>query len=410
MAIEYNPGDHATAEPGGRSPGWLRWLAIPIALLIAAILLFATGAMSRDQAIQSNDTLEAAKQAGEARSESGGAIGPGIAQLDRNTVVFETENGTYAISSDGNTLAGPGEGGNTYVQTLRPDPDGEPLGFRVNPDGTFDVVRLDELGPDDLAIFPNGNGFTILGESKDLTVAVTDRGTFVYDGDGNVISELPNQNSDPSDLTFSQLPDGVFERAPEFDDDAAPDSGSTESASSPSTSSDSGGLNLWGILGILAAVLAAIAAGLWFVRRQADQDEPQESDLEATAPVRTRHSFDGESDWDRFERFLAELRSDPDERRAIERAYQYVEGGIGPLPGRALTMTPIEYQESARRVDGQLAAHLRTITDAIVRLEYGFTAPTPSERDLVVDDLESLVRKAVSSPASSPGELGGRVG
>ncbi|MFT7597473.1 MAG: hypothetical protein ACI8TP_000391 [Acidimicrobiales bacterium] len=138
----------------GLHPPWVRWLAVPLALLVLLLAALAVSAESRQeyldrQAVEAaagdepaNDPSSGSPSGQSRTAEHSGSGGSGGSATEAGRLIIQTENGPVELTLDGQTASGQGSDG--AVLALQPDPAGDIVGFRVDGDGTFKPVRRGE--------------------------------------------------------------------------------------------------------------------------------------------------------------------------------------------------------------------------------------------------------------------------
>ncbi len=136
----------ATTTEAGAAP-WIRWLAVPYALLVVVVAALALNAEDRDSFVERQGDEEAIERL------TGDEI-----PFDATRIIIETPEGTVEITTDGSRVVGEDATGSADVLRLFEDPDGDVVGFRVNPDGTFSPVRVGEDTDGATILIPNEDG------------------------------------------------------------------------------------------------------------------------------------------------------------------------------------------------------------------------------------------------------------
>ena len=399
----------AVATPSGGGSAGLRWLAIPLAIALLALIGLGASAESRDQFRHRLDTSElgggrtdgpsarpgdvprtdqdwpatgrdgalgdggpASGTPGSTGSPTGdarpGEAAPGSTPVD---VEIRSPDGSVGLElgDDGTTArpsgtpdSGSGDSGSgDGPVVLRPDGQGDIAGLRVTEDGSLEPVTADELRPDDLRLRPTDDGVDLI--RPDGTVIQLRPGT---DGTGVTVTEV--------------APDGTArELIPDENGEIDLGDGTTLATAPP----DRG---LWqdsvpwrwvfgGIVTIVAASLAL--AGYLYLTRPEHGDG---SGLLGPSGVPI----------DRFEEFLASLAADDDHPRAIRLAFQAAERGVGMVPARRSTETPFEWAERVAAGHPRLARPVSELCTLFATARFAPERPTAEDRDRAVSLLRQL--------------------
>lgn len=348
---------------------WVRWLAVPYALLVIIVAALALNAESRDSFVERQGDGEAIER-----------LTTDEVPFDATRIIIQTPDGAVEITTDGNRIVGESPDGTAEVLRLVEDPNGDIIGFRVNEDGTFSPVRATDDTEGATLLLPNGDGSFDLIKPDGTRVQVgvqngeVAAGEFGEDG----FTPLP-QNEDGS----FQLDDDLFATptdARPFDEEAAP-----AAPSSPSTP----GAFPWRTILIALAAAAALGLGIWFFMRfspkvSAVGDVPIEQLFAAAPMVRREPAADP---WAAFEEYLAELLADPDPSQAVLLAFAYVEAGVGTVPARVSDETPYEWLRRIQAVDAEAAALVQPLLERYVAIRFGGHVAEDAERRRAVNDL-----------------------
>lgn len=352
---------------------WIRWLAVPYGLLVVIIAALALNAESRDSFVD--------RQADEQAIER--LTGEDV-PFDATRIIIQTPEGTVEITADGERIVGEGADGSSEVLRLFEDPDGDIVGFRVNPDGTFSPVREGEDTTGTTFLQPNSDGGFDLIKPDGSRVRVDVNNGEVTAGEigENGFSPL-EQNEDGS----FQLDDDLF---------ASP-TGPLDVPNAPNLPAPSTpGSFPWTTVLIALGAAAALGLGIWFfmafspkVRTVGDLPVDQ---LFAAAPmIRREESSDP---WGAFEAYLAELAAEPDPSQAILLAFAYAEAGVGVVPPRISDETPYEWLRRVQAVDGHVGDLLTPLLERYVAIRFGGHLAEDAERHRAIADLRTLTYTA----------------
>lgn len=361
----------------GRPP-WMRWLAIPAALLVIVLIALAIDTETRDDYIERVQVQERQEERFE--------------DPEATRLFFETEDGEVVEFSldDGEPLGRDSDGEISSI-SIRPDPDGKIVGLIVNDDGTFVPYEIGEDVSDKTVVVPNiDGGFTLVrpdGSRVDINIGPD--GVEATDSDGNPL-ELDEDGDGRIDLG-----DGLGAREADVElgnGQALPEVGDQDSPGSSGP-----GLGSGRNLIILFVGLAALAGAVWWFVAMKPKFRLQEVVGGDVPPVAYQPNVPAPSAlgaWDAFEAFLQELLGDQDPTRAIRDAYAYAEQGIGRLPPRGQEQTPFEWCTSIESADQELGTLLRSLTNRYSAIRFADEIADGAERDAAVQELRVLVRQA----------------
>lgn len=383
----------------------LRWLAVPIALALVVLALLATRSESSDEFVERTEREQAQSET-EARQAEREAADQEARRAEfeaADRIVIQTPDGAIEISADGDVRPLDGDGNAGTVVELRPDPDGDIVGYRVE-DGQFVPVRVGESteGATLLGVDPDGQ-ILLLHPDGSTTVIGHDGDGFVAEqSDGTSTRLEPGQQIDFGDGTSA----GVAGNGGPFDP-ARPDDSNGASGGSQGPSSDSSGpAGSAGLLGQLLlgiVVIGLVAAVGWLAwrylagrTRDGDPDEPAPDGL--PAPTFAAAHAPTADHWAVFEAFLQQLREHPDPSEAVLATFAYAERGAGRLPTRVADATPGEWLRAVRAQDPDLGTLLRPLVNRYSAVRFGDIAPSREEQLTAVDELDRLVRDACSVP------------
>ncbi len=241
--------------------------------------------------------------------------------------------------------------------------------IRVDEDGNFEVVPLDQINPDDTLLVPADSGF-------DLVRPDGSRVEFRPDGenDGVTATEV-SPDGDRRELVPN--PDGSVT----LDDgrtvgpiDIAEDGGAFERLLDQT--SDLPWPWVFGGIALLAALSIGTAVYLHRNRPTGQFDYGQF----AVAGVPE----------DQFEKFLVILKDEPDPTRAIRLAFYAVERGMAGLPTRRSNETPFEWHSRVAETQPEMAAALAPICDLFAMARFAPGEATVANRDLMIEHLREL--------------------
>jgi len=354
---------------------WIRWLAVPYALLVVIVAALALNAESRDSFVERQGDGEAIERL------TGDEV-----PFDATRIIIQTPDGAVEITTDGSRIVGEGPDGNAEVLRLVEDPNGDIIGFRVNEDGTFSPVRATDDTDGATLLIPNGDGTfdLIKPDGTRVQVGVEQNGEVAageFGEDG--FTPLP-RNDDGS----FQLDDDLFASPT----DARPfDDADERAAPTPSAPSTPGEFP-WRMILIALGAAAALGLGIWFFMRFSPKvstvgDVPVDQLFAAAPMVRREPAADP---WAAFEGYLAELLADPDPSQAILLAFAYVEAGVGTVPARVSDETPYEWLRRIRQNDPDAAALVEPLLERYVAIRFGGHVAEDAERRRAVDDLRTV--------------------
>lgn len=357
-------------------PPWVRWMAIPAAALIIVLVSLAIDTEGRGSFIE-RTRVEAAQRE---QFES----------LDNTRIIITTENGSVELSLDGETVLGEDGNGDIEVLAVRPDPDGDIVGFRVTEDGTFEPIRVGEDFSGETVILPNGQGgFDLVRpDGTRTTLNVDENGELQATGPGGGGIPLEPNADGEYDLGGGLTAD-ESNVTPVFPDDPADDGalpaqpGQTEPA----------GLDWRTIIIVLLGFLGLAGTVWWFFAMRPNTTTYLPP---TTAPPGAAAAMPGRSPWEAFEAYLSELSANPDPTQAIRLAYAYAEQGVGRLPPRHFDQTPHEWYHSVAPSDPQVADLLWPLTERYAATRFADHTATSAERDAAVNELRALVHQACS--------------
>lgn len=379
-----------TAPHNNEGPApWVRWLALPYALLIVVVAALALNAESRDSFVDRQGDGEAIDR-----------LTSDEIPFDATRIIIQTPDGAVEITTDGNRVVGESPDGSAEVLRLVEDPNGDIVGFRVNPDGTFSPVRVGEETEGDTLLIPNADGSfdLIKPDGTRVQVDVGNNGEVAAGEFGEDGYTPLEQNEDGS----FQLDDDLFASPAdsfEFEDGAAP-----SSRSSPS----SPGAFPWNTILIAIAAAAALGLGIWFFMAYSPKvktigDVPVEQLFAAAPMVRREASSDP---WAAFEEYLVELLHEPDPSQAILLAFSYVEAGVGTIPARTSEETPYEWFRRVETVDSEAAPLLQPLLERYVAIRFGGHVAEDPERRRAVDDLRRVTYTVCGAADRLPSNVG----
>ncbi len=365
--------DWVTAPRSSEGPApWIRWLAVPYALLVVVVAALALNAESRDSFVERQGDGEAIER-----------LTTDEIPFDATRIIIQTPDGAVEITTDGNRIVGESPDGSTRVLRLIEDPNGDIIGFRVNPDGTFSPLRVGEDTDGATLLVPNEDGSFDLIKPDGTRVQVDVNNGEVAAGEFGEDGFTPLESNE--DGSF-QLDDDLFATPTEpldFEEGAAPSSGP-----SPSTP----GSFPWNTILIAAAAAAALGLGIWFFMAYSPKvktvgDVPVDQLFAAAPMVRREASSDP---WAAFEAYLVELLQEPDPSQAVLLAFSYVEAGVGSIPARISDETPYEWFRRVQTVDPGAAPLLQPLLERYVAIRFGGHVAEDPERRRAVDDLRTV--------------------
>lgn len=375
--------EHGSARigPTGADTGpapWIRWLAVPYALLVVMVAALALRAESRESFVERQGDREAIER-----------LTDDEIPFDATRIVIETPEGTVEITADGERIVGRQADGSAEVLRLFEDPNGDIIGFRLDPDGTFSPVRAGDDTEGATLLIPNaGGGFDLVKPDGSRVRVDVDNGELAAGEIGeNGFTPLP-RNEDGS----FRLGDDLF---------ASP-TGPLDSVNGPAPSAP--GAFPWTEILIALAAAAALGLGIWFFiafspRLASVRDVPV--DQLFVAPVIRREETS--DPWAAFEAYLVELATEPDPSQAILLAFSYAESGIGTLPPRDPEETPYEWLRRAQTIDPAVSDLLTPLLERYVAIRFGGHLAEDAERRRAIADLRRLTHAAcgVDDPLST---------
>ncbi len=269
---------------------------------------------------------------------------------------------TIELQSDGDLTASPfGTSRTASVDDLS--------AIRVDEDGNFEVVPLDEIGPDDTVLVPRDNGFDLVRP------------------DGSLVEFRPNGENDGVTATEVSASGERRELEPNPDGSVTLDDGRTvgpidfaEDGSALERLLDQTSDLPWPWVFGAIALLAALSIGTAVhLHRNRPTDQFDFSQF-AVAGIPE----------DRFEKLLAVLKNEPDPAKAIRLAFYAVERGMAGLPHRRADETPFEWHGRVAVVDAKLAVPLAPICDLYALVRFAPGEATGNDRDLMIEHLREL--------------------
>ncbi|MEM7272536.1 MAG: DUF4129 domain-containing protein [Actinomycetota bacterium] len=293
---------------------------------------------------------------------------------DAEPLVLETDAGPVQLDlePDGDLVATQP----TTGQPIEIDPE-DLVAIRVNEDGQFEVVPLDEIGPDDTVLVPADGGL-------DLVRPDGSRVEFRADGenDGITATEI---TADGEETELVPNPDGTVtlsDGTTVGPIDIAEDGGAIERLIDQTSELP------WPWVFGAIALLAALSIGTaLYLHRTRPNDTIDYSQFAAEGVT-----------VDEFEEFLRVLAADEDPARAIRLAFYAAERGLAGLPPRRQTETPFEWHHRVSTVRPDLADALAPICDRFALVRFAPGQATAADRDAVVAQLRALYR-AAAEPA-----------
>jgi hypothetical protein len=248
-------------------------------------------------------------------------------------------------------------------------PFGEASAVRLDEDGNFEVIPLEEISPDDTLLVPADRGF-------DLARPDGSRVEFRPDGenDGMTATEV---SPDGQRRELEPNPDGSVT----LDDgrtvgpiDYAEDGGALERLLDQTSD-----LPWPWVFGAIAALAALSIGTAVYLHRNRPRDAFDFSQFAVAAVPE-----------DRFERFLSTLREESDATRAIRLAFHAVERGLAGLPIKRADETPFEWQGRVAAADAEFGQALAPICDLFALARFAPGEATDAERDRMIDHLRAL--------------------
>ncbi len=350
---------------------WVRWLAIPAAFLIIISAFLAIQTESR------TDYLERL-QVERAQAER-------FDDVDASRIILQTEDGAVELSLDGEEVQGRGSDGS--IVTLRPDPNGDIIGFRITEDGTFEPVRVGDDVEGATLIVPNDSGgFDLVQPDGSRLTLESDGegGLLAFDEDGEPIPIRPDGEGGYA------LGDGLTAR--ESDIEIRP--GQVDDQGNPipfdNNTGPSRGPN-WRNIGIIfLAFLGLALAAWWFFAMRPKETVYVPPTTTPTGP----HFGRSPSAWEMFEAYLSELAAHPDPTQAIRHAYAYAEQGMGRLQPRDPEQTPQEWYQTVAAADPEVARLLWPLTERYSAIRFGNHVASDAERHAALQELRMIVHGA----------------
>ena len=351
----------SATQTEGPAP-WIRWLAVPYALLVVVVAALALSAEDRDSFVDRQGDREAIERL------TGDEI-----PADATRIVIETPEGRVEITTDGSRIVGEDASGSAEVLRLYEDPNGDVIGFRVNADGTFSPVRASEDTTGATLLIPNEQG------GFDLVKPDGSRVRVEVDNGELTAGEIGEGGFSP----LEQDEDGSFR----LDDDLfASPTGPVSGDGSPDVAES--GRFPWSTVLIALGAAAALGLGIWFFMafspRASTVGELPADQLFTAAPVIRRET--SADPWAAFESYLDELAAEPDPSHAVLQAFAYAEAGVGTVPARAADETPYEWHRRVVAIDSEAASLLQPLLERYVAIRFGgHIAEDPERRRAIVD-------------------------
>ncbi len=358
-------------------PPWVRWLAIPAALLVLVLASLAISTESRQGFID----RVAIEQFQQERFED----------QDATRLFFQTADGdVIEFSLTDGEIFPRGSDGEIEALVFEPDPNGEVAGLVVEDDGTFTPFSPGEDVSGKTILVPNGNsGFTLIQpDGTRVEIRVNEDGILALDGNGNELA-LGRDADGRIDLG-----DGLSARDTDvefFESEGSSGGQEALSDSSGPGSGGSGGFASGRNLVIILIAMLAIAGTVWWFVAMKPKFALRDGQAVALAPL--GGSSDATS-WDVFEDYLNELLANPDPTQAIRLAYAYAEQGMGRLIPRHPEQTPFEWCDAVAGSEPELAKTLRLLTDRYSAIRFGGQVATVEQRNQAISELRRLVRGA----------------
>jgi hypothetical protein len=361
---------------------WIRWLAVPYALLVVIVAALALSAESRDSFVERQGDGEAIER-----------LTTDEIPFDATRIIIQTPDGAVEITTDGDRIVGEDSSGQAQVLRLVEDPDGNIVGFRVEADGTFSPVRVGEDTEGATLLVPNADG------SFDLIKPDGTRVQVAPDGNGGVAAGEFGENGftplDRNDDGSFRLDDDLFASPTESFE---LDEGATPSAEASDSSSP--GSFPWNTILIALAAAAALGLGIWFFMAYSPKvkavGEVPVDQFFAAAPMMRREV--ASDPWAAFEEYLTELLHEPDPSQAILLAFSYVEAGVSTIPARIAEETPYEWFRRVQTADADSAPLIQPLLERYVAIRFGGHVAEDPERRRAVDDLRAIVYSACGAP------------
>lgn len=314
----------------------------------------------RDRNLRTNTTLLVAA----------GPDLPSNSKLDNDSqpLSFQTEAGLIRIDldKDGNLVADqPNRDNVTFL-------DGpERTAIRVDENGNFEVVPVDELQPGDVVLEPDGNGgfdlvrpdgsrveFRPDGENGGMTATE-------FDADGNATELTPNEDGSVT------LEDGTEIGAIDEAEDSGPIERLIESTKEMPW--------LWLLVGFALLAFLSIGTAIYLHRNR--PDDPFDYSQLVSA---------GKIPRDRFEEFLSMLQADSDPTRAVRLGFAAAESGLGGVPRKRFTETPFEWHERVKTEVSHQAEPIEVICDLFAKARFAPGDSQERDRSRMIDQLRVL--------------------
>ncbi len=308
-------------------------------------------------------------------SETGGEPGD---QPIGDPIVVDTEAGPVRIELEPNR----------DLVANQPDPgsgvafgDEDLSAIRVDENGDLEIVPLDEVGPEDTVLRPNGGGF-------DLVRPDGSRVEFRADGENDGITAT------------AISPDGqARELTPNADGSVTLDDGTTIG---PIDIAEDGGpieqlldqtSDLpWRWVAAAIAMLAVLSSGTaLYLHRNRPRGGFDPAGLAGSGMPE-----------DQLETFLSILANDEDPSRSIRLAFYAVERGMAGLPARHVNETPFEWHARVEQIRPDLAVPLAPICDLFALARFAPGHASPADRDLMVEHIRELNEVARRSAGQRP--------
>ncbi len=382
--------DRPPVAPRSGPAPWVRWLALPYALLVVLVAAIALNAEERQVFIDRRADDQAIER----------LTGDDV-PFDASRIIIDTPDGPVEITTDGERVVGEDALGQAQVMRFIEDPDGDIVGFRVNPDGTFSPVRVGDDTEGATIIRPNTSGGFDVVRPDGTRVSVENE-------NGELVAR--DMSSDAGPVPLGQNPDGTIQLdeelfvgpsdLPPLDLEALP-ANPRDGPNGLDGGGDGGSTVNWSVILIALAALLALGLGVWFFIAMAPEAAPAGIGAVAATPAIRR--YESADPWAAFEAYLNDLRADPDPTHAIRLAFAYTEGGVGTLPVRDSEETPYEWLDRARQLDPQGAELLRPLLERYVAIRFGGHIAEDAERQRSVNDLRTLVYTVcgATSPAAN---------
>ena len=289
----------------------------------------------------------------------------------------ETENDQDGID--------PPSGGVDSADVIDIDPE-DLVAIRVNEDGSFEVVPLDQISPDDTVLVPSDDGF-------DLVRPDGSRVEFRADGenDGITATEVA---PDGTETELTPNPDGTVtlsDGTTVGPIDLAEDGGPIERFLDRTSDLPWP----WVVGGLVLLALLSIGTALYLHRNR--PNDPFDLSQFAVEGISV----------DSFEDLLRSLAADQDQDRAIRVAFYTAERGLAGLPPRRPTETPFEWHHRVSEERPDLAAALAPICDRFALVRFAPGHATSEDRDTVVAQLRALHQAGADSGNAAASTMAG---